>query len=166
MAEQLPNPEYLKSLYYRTEILKKPISGIISGYHELPYVLIGDQESGPDKSVKIKGRIKVSPKLIMTGSELAETYGDVFDPETMDQSLAARIFSFLYVRNHQYKIHHDDFSIQQVEKPARELGEEILDNFALQEVIDTALIRSPDIKFYPVSLERFINEILDREFRM
>jgi hypothetical protein len=31
------------------------------------------------------------------------------------------------------------------------------------EVIDTGVILSPDAKFYPVSLERYIHEILDEE---
>jgi hypothetical protein len=166
MSDKQPDQDYLKSLYARTEILKKPISGIVSGYHELPYVMVGDHEGGTEKSVKINGKIKVSPKLILTSSDLGETYGEVFDPETIDQSLAARLFSFLYVRHNQYKIQNEDFIIQQVEKPVQELTEEILDAFALQEVINTALIKSPDIKFYPISLERFINEILDREFRV
>jgi hypothetical protein len=33
-----------------------------------------------------------------------------------------------------------------------------------EEILNTGLIFSPDVKFYPVSIERFITEILDREF--
>jgi hypothetical protein len=32
------------------------------------------------------------------------------------------------------------------------------------EILDTGLIFAPDVKFYPVSIERFISEILDQEF--
>ena len=33
------------------------------------------------------------------------------------------------------------------------------------EVINTGVIRSPDVRYYPVSIDRFIREILDQEFR-
>jgi hypothetical protein len=32
------------------------------------------------------------------------------------------------------------------------------------EILDTGVIFTPDVKFYPISIERFISEILDREF--
>jgi hypothetical protein len=35
----------------------------------------------------------------------------------------------------------------------------------MREVINTGVIRAPSIRFYPVSLDRFITEILDQEFR-
>ena len=35
------DPEYLKHLFDATEILRKPVSGIIAGYHVLPYILVG-----------------------------------------------------------------------------------------------------------------------------
>ena len=38
------DPEFLKHLFERTEILRKPITGIIAGYHVLPYILVGPQE--------------------------------------------------------------------------------------------------------------------------
>jgi len=34
-----------------------------------------------------------------------------------------------------------------------------------REVIDTGLILAPHAKFYPISIDRFIREILDQEFR-
>ena len=41
----------------------------------------------------------------------------------------------------------------------------VLEELTRREVIDTAVIASPDARFYPVSLDRFIREILDQEFR-
>ncbi len=32
-------------------------------------------------------------------------------------------------------------------------------------VINTGVIATPDVRFYPVSIDRFIREILDQEFR-
>ncbi len=42
--------------------------------------------------------------------------------------------------------------------------ERILEELAHGEILDTGLILSPDVKFYPVSIDRFLHEILDREF--
>src|SRR5712691_1780485 len=33
------DPEFLKHLFDETEILRKPVAGIIAGYHILPYIL-------------------------------------------------------------------------------------------------------------------------------
>ena len=43
--------------------------------------------------------------------------------------------------------------------------ERALDELAQREVINTGVILAPDVRFYPVSLDRFITEILDQEFR-
>ena len=32
--------EILQEVFSKTSILRKPITGIISGYHQLPYILI------------------------------------------------------------------------------------------------------------------------------
>ena len=41
------DPEFLKHLFETTEILRKPVAGIIAGYHVLPYILVGPQEARP-----------------------------------------------------------------------------------------------------------------------
>src|SRR2546430_17332571 len=43
--------------------------------------------------------------------------------------------------------------------------ERVLEELAQREVINTGVIVSPDVRFYPVSVDRFIREILDAEFR-
>jgi hypothetical protein len=43
--------------------------------------------------------------------------------------------------------------------------EQALDELAQREIIDTGVILSPNVRFYPVSIDRFITEILDQEFR-
>ena len=40
-----------------------------------------------------------------------------------------------------------------------------LDELAQREVINTGVILAPNARFYPVSLDRFITEVLDQEFR-
>ena len=88
------DPEFLKHLFETTEILRKPISGIISGYHVLPYILVGPQEEQPHRSVEIRGKIKVSPRLVLAPGRAGQTYGDLFkEHEVMDETLVARVTS-------------------------------------------------------------------------
>ena len=35
------DPEFLENISNATRILRKPYTGIVSGYHKLPYILIG-----------------------------------------------------------------------------------------------------------------------------
>jgi hypothetical protein len=40
-----------------------------------------------------------------------------------------------------------------------------LEELTRREIINTGVILCPNIRFYPVSIDRFITEILEREFR-
>jgi hypothetical protein len=96
------DPEFLKHLFETTEILRKPVAGIIAGYHVLPYILVGPQETKPASSVEIRGKIKVSPRLVLAPGRAGQTYGDLFkENELMDEALIARVFSFAYSNRHQ-----------------------------------------------------------------
>jgi hypothetical protein len=159
-------PEFLKHLYDTTQILRKPITGIIAGYHVLPYVLVGPQENRPTHSVEIRGRIKVSPRLVLAPGRAGQTYGDLFkDSELMDQALVARVFSFVYSSRHQVTLESEDLTIHRRESDAQSQVERALEELTQREVINTGVILAPNVRFYPISLDRFITEILDQEFR-
>ena len=160
------DPEFLKSLFDQTEILRKPVAGIIAGYHVLPYILVGPQEDKPARSVEIRGKIKVSPRLVLAPGRAGQTYGDLFkDSELMDQALIARVFSFMYSSKHQVTLESEDLTIQRLDRDPQAQIERALDELAQREVINTGVILAPNVRFYPVSLDRFITEILDQEFR-
>ncbi len=160
-----PEPEYLKRVFEDTQILRKPIAGIVTGYHVLPYILVGPDEERSQRSVEIRGSIRVSPRLVISPRHLGQTYGELFDdPELMDKALVGRIFSFLYAARQNVQLESDDLRIIRTERDPRSQIERALDDLMRGEVLDTGLIFSPDVKFYPVSIERFIAEILDREF--
>ncbi len=57
MDESEPDPEYLKRVFEETQILRRPISGIVTGYHVLPYVLVGPDETRGQRAVEIRGTI-------------------------------------------------------------------------------------------------------------
>lgn len=166
MDGETHDPEFLKHLFETTEILRKPVSGIIAGYHVLPYILVGPQEDRPARSVEIRGKIKVSPRLVVAPGRAGQTYGDLFkDSDLMDQTLVARVFTFLYSSRHQVTLEGEDLTIQRSERDPQAQVERALDELAQREVINTGVILSPNVRFYPVSIDRFIAEILDQEFR-
>jgi len=142
------------------------VAGIIAGYHILPYILVGPQEDQPSRAVEIRGKIKVSPRLVLAPGRAGQTYGELFQDEgLMDEALVARIFSFAYSSRHQVTLESEDLSIKRLERNPQAQIERALDELAMREVINTGVIRAPSIRFYPVSLDRFITEILDQEFR-
>lgn len=166
MFDRQQDPEFLKSIFEQTQVLRKPISGIIAGYHMLPYILVGPQESHPSASVEIRGKIKVSPRLVLAPGRAGQTYGDLFkESELMDQALVARVFSFLYSSRHQVTLESEDLKIQRWDRDPHAQVERALDELAQREVINTGVILAPNVRFYPVSIDRFISEILEQEFR-
>jgi len=163
MFEDWHDLELLRHVFDNTKIVRKPLTGIIAGYHVLPYILVGPEPERPSRSVEVRGRIRVSPRLVIRPRGEGPTYGEVFsETELMDHTLITRVFSFRYaprvsVQSEDLKIH------RQQADPQRHL-ERILDELAQQEIINTGVILSPDVHFYPVSVDRFIREILDQEF--
>ncbi len=165
MIHSTPNPEYVRRVFEATQIVRKPISGIVTGYHVLPYVLVGPDEEQTQRSVEIRGRIRVSPRMILTPQHLGQTYEQLFDdPQLMDRGLIGRVFSFLYAARQNVQLEHEDLTIVRAERDARAQIERALDEMLRAENLTTGLIFSPDVKFYPISIERFITEILDQEF--
>ena len=75
------------------------------------------------------------------------------------------MFSFVYSTRHQVTLESEDLRISRAERAPQEQIERALDELAQREVINTGVILAPDVRFYPVSLDRFITEILDQEFR-
>jgi hypothetical protein len=160
------DPEFLRHVFEATQILRKPMSGIIAGYHVLPYVLVGPQEQRPNHSIEIRGKIKVSPRLVVAPGRAGQTYGDLFkESDVMDQTLVARVFSFMSSNRHQVTLEGDDLSIQRSVRNPQAQVERALDELTQREVINTGVILSPDVRFYPVSIDRFITEILAQECR-
>jgi len=160
-----PDPEYLKRVFEDTQVLRKPITGIVTGYHVLPYVLVAPDAEQARRSVEIRGKIRVSPRLILSPRHLGQTYEQLFDdPDLMDRALVGRVFSFLYAARHNVQLEQEDLRIVRSDRDPRSQIDRALDELTRGEILDTGLILSSDVKFYPVSIERFITEILDKEF--
>ncbi len=156
--------EQLREIFHKTAVLRKPLTGIVSGYHELSYILVAPDEQNNTHAIEINGKINVSPKFIISPNMLHETFGDVFDPETFDRELQGRFFSFAFGNRKNIKVENEYFHVKNIEEKADEYIKKVLDRLLQQENINTGLIFGPQFKYYPVSIDRFINEILDREF--
>lgn len=164
----------LKHVFERTEVKRSPISGIVSGYHTLPFTLIGpndEDDSEPAKgSLKLTGKITVSPKMVMTISPNDERFAEIFQESEpfMDRSLVSRMFSFSaaytkWGRNH--RIRNEHLTVEQFPDPDSDLLAKVMNELSRAEIINMGVIWCPQPRFYPVSLERFIVSVLEREFR-
>ena len=164
MDSEWNDAELLQHVFDETTVLRKPLRGIISGYHVLPYILVGTDHEAPARSVEVRGRIKVSPRLVIAPGREGPTYGEIFgEQDLMDQRIVARLFSFKYAGR--VSLESDDLKIRRQERDAGSHVERVLEELSRREIIDTGVIVSPDARFYPVSIDRFIREILDQEFR-
>jgi len=164
MAPEWSDAEFLEHVFAQTRVLRRPLRGIVTGYHVLPYVLVGADEERPARSVEVRGRIKVSPRLVIAAGGGAPTYGETFtERELMDAALVARVFSFRYAPR--LAIESEELTIRRHERDPEAQVNRVLEDLTRRELIDTGVIVSPAARFYPVSLDRFIREILDQEFR-
>ncbi|HKB25575.1 MAG TPA: hypothetical protein VKG64_11025 [Methylomirabilota bacterium] len=164
MTEEWQDLEFLRHVFETTRVVRKPLTGIISGYHVLPYILVGEERDQPNRAVEVRGRIKVSPRLVLAPGSAGPTYGEIFgETELMDRRLVARMFSFRYASR--VALESEDLKIRRQERDPEGHLERVLEELAQREVINTGVIVSPDVRFYPVSIDRFIREILDQEFR-
>ncbi len=168
------DPEKLRRIYENTDIRRLPLTGIVSGYHTLPFTLVGpndesDAEEGETGSLKLTGKISVSPKLVIPVSPQDERFADIFpEPEStpfMDRALVSRVFSFRLAARNNLRIRNEELSIEAVPEPSEELVEKILNELTRGEIINRGVIWCPQPHFYPVSLERFIVSVLEREFK-
>ncbi len=175
MSELFPdaNPDEFRKVFQETRISRTPLTGFVSGYHTLPFTLIGpndedeDLPPGATGSLKLTGKISVSPKLVMTINPNDERFADIFPEETpfMDRRLVSRVFGFsaAYRRNH--RIRNEGLMVESVGIPDEELLEKVLDELNRGEVINMGVIWCPAPRFYPISIERFIVSVLDREMK-
>src|SRR5262245_44170283 len=90
MSEPWDDTELLRHVFDETRVVRRPLSGIITGYHILPYIIVGPEAERPSRSVEVRGRIKVSPRLVISPGRDGPTYGELFgERELMHHALVA-----------------------------------------------------------------------------
>jgi len=176
------HPDRLRRVFERTEIRRAPLTGIIRGYHTLPFSLIGPDDSlaaideaasettasrSPGGSVLLTGKISVSPRLVIPVTPEAEQFGEAFpeDEPFMDRDLVGRVFAFAVGKGRNLRVRNEHLHVETFADSDTIVLERVLDDLDRSETIDRAVIWCPEPRFYPVSLEKFILSVLDREFR-
>lgn len=147
------------------QIVRRPYLGIVSGYHELGYRVLGPEVKERPGSVQVSGRLMVSPKLIWTPAQAQKTFGELFEErEIMDAALVGRVFAFPAVASGSLNVQSEYLKVTRHEWSPEVLTEKVLDELLRREETGTAVLRTPDIRFYPLAVQRFIHEILGEEF--
>jgi hypothetical protein len=160
------SPQQMRAIYENTHVVRRPSYGIISGYHELPYYCLGQDHEEGKGTVRVKGRIHVSPRFIIRPSHLSPRYEEIFGEEHVDVEIAGRVFGFLGFPERPVEIKSDQFELTRVPETLDEAVNQVLDERARHEDIRSGVIVTPDSRYFPVSVERFIASILDDEFRV
>ncbi len=157
--------DFHKRMLEEIDVVRKPYVGIVSGYHELGYRVLGPEAAEEPGSVQIAGRLLVSPKLVWTPAQAQKTFGEIFkDSEMMDAELVGRVFAFPAFASGNFNIENESLKITRHEWSPEVLLEKVLGELARLETTDTAVVRTPDIRYYPLAVQRFIHEILKEEF--
>ena len=161
--------EFIRGVFQDTDIARKPIAGFVKGYHRIPYVLVGPDKELERGSVKLEGKITVGPKLVVPVGKHHELFKEIFpeDEPFMDKSLVSRTFSYKLLPRVQQggvKIQGSQVTLERLAVPDNEVLQSVMEGLSQREVINTGVIWCPNPRFYPVSLERFILSIMDKEF--
>ncbi len=160
------SPDEMRSIFQRTTIIRRPTFGIVSGYHELPYVCLGRSCEQGYATTKVRGKVHVSPQFIIRPEQYAPTYGEVFGEENVDTALAGRIFGFLGFRSKPVECKSDHLDVSHLSVSVDRALAEALDELERREDITTGVIITPDSRYYVLSIERFISSIVEDEFNV
>jgi len=156
----------MRELFRATVIVRKPTWGIVKGYHELPYVCLGRATESGYGTTRVKGKVQVSPQFIIKPKHYAPNYEEIFGEDNVDVALMGRVFGFLGFPDKPVECTSEMLEVNHLEEPVDRVLSECLDGLDRAEDIATGVIISPDSRYYPVSVERFISSVLHDEFSL
>lgn len=159
------SPQEMRAIFDQTVVVKQPRFGIVSGYHELPYVCLGESIESGYATTQIKGRVHVSPRFVIRPTEYEPSYEEIFGEEHVDNALVGRMFGFMGFRGRPIECKSEHLELTHLNTSMERALSETLDDLERREDITTGVIISPDSRYYPVSIERFISSVLEDEFQ-
>ena len=159
------SPSEMRDIFDRTVIIRRPTYGIIKGYHELPYICLGNALDNAEGALSVRGRIHVSPQFIIKPKHYQSSYGDIFGEEEVDIAIAGRSFGFLGFPNKPIECSLEQLELKHVPGTLDELLNASLDELERHEDITTGVFITPESRYYQISVERFISHIVEDEFR-
>ncbi len=160
------NPRDLRMVYEMTRILRKPTYGIVTGYHELPYVCLGEATEPGHRTTRVKGRVHVSPRFIVRPRHLEPSYAEIFGDEYLDAALQGRIFGFMGFKGRPVECSSEHLEVEHLPDGMDAAVSRVLDDLERYEDITTGVILTPNPDLFPVSVEAFIASILEDEFSL
>jgi hypothetical protein len=158
------NFDEMRAIYEGTEIVRKPTYGIVKGYHKLPYVCLGSRGELGGETLRVRGSIEVSPRFLIRPDHLDPSFGEIFGEDNVDGELTGRIFGYLGFRSRPVECSSQELEVTHLDSNMDRVLDETLDEMARMEDITTGIIVTPNYKYYPLSIERFIATILEDEF--
>jgi len=159
------NPHELKEIFDQTVVVRQPRYGIISGYHELPYVCVGGGIEPEARTTRISGKIQVSPRFVIRPQHLEPSYREIFGEADLPEALAGRMFGFLGFKGRPVECKSEYLKVEHLTKSVDEALSDALDYMDRMEDITTGVLVSPNPEYFPVSVERLIAAVLEDEFR-
>lgn len=159
------NSNDMREIFRRTKVVKRPTYGIVSGYHQLPYVCLGEALEDEHATLEVRGKVHVSPRFVLRPKHLEPEYQEIFGEDNVDSELAGRVFGFLGFRNEPVECKSEHLEVRQVDASLERVLEGVLDELERQEDITTGVLLTPDSRYYPVSIERFIASVVHEEFQ-
>ncbi len=154
----------LRDIFDRTQIVRKPTYGIVTGYHSLPYICLGDSLESGSRTTEVRGKVHVSPRFVIRPSAYEPSYEEIFGSENVDASLAGRVFGFCGFRGRPVECNSEELRVSHLDVSVDQALSRALDDLARHEDITTGVILTPNSQYFPVSIERFITSVLEDEF--
>ncbi|GMU93223.1 MAG: hypothetical protein AMXMBFR4_22810 [Candidatus Hydrogenedentota bacterium] len=156
--------EEMREIFRSTRIIRKPTYGIVSGYHTLPYVCLGASEDRSSGTTRVRGKVHVSPRLIIRPAHCEPSYDDIFGEDNVDEALVGRVFGFIGLRSKPVECKSEHLEVNLLGRSVEQVLADTLDELERLEDITTGVFVTPNSRYYPVSVERFIASILEDEF--
>ena len=160
------NPQQMREIFDQTVVVRRPRFGIVSGYHELPYICLSESIESGYTTTRVKGRVQVSPRFVIRPQQLEPSYEEIFGEENVDSALVGRMFGVLGFRHHPVECKSEHLELTHLDSSVERVLNETLDHLERHEDITTGVIIAPDTRYYLVSIERFISSVLEDEFQI
>lgn len=160
-----PSGANIRDIYEQTVLVRHPRYGIVSGYHEIPYVCIGESWEPGRTTAVVRGKVQVSPQFVIRPSQYNPSYDEIFGEEHTDVALVGRIFGFMGFRERPVECKSEYLELRHVDASINRVLSETQDELERREDITTGVLITPDTHYFPVSIERLISSVLEDEFR-
>lgn len=156
----------MRAIYRQTVIIRRPTYGIISGYHEIPYVCLGEALEHGFRTTRVKGRIHVSPRFVLRPDHMEPSYGEIFGEGNVDAAITGRLFGYFGFRDRPVECKSEQIEVKHLGESIDRALSDTIDSIEHAEDITTGVMITPNARYFPVSIERLIATVLEDEFRV